>query len=113
MRHPRRRRPRRRCQTHARRKLMGMLRPEALDPEIREAVRDIPDFEFSDETVPIMRQNVVFTPVVAPDIERTDLTTDGGVSMTLLRPRDAAGDLPVVYWMHGGGMVFGNRYMDD
>jgi acetyl esterase/lipase len=92
---------------------MGMLRPEALDPEIRQAVRDIPDFEFSDQTVPIMRQNAVFTPVLAPDIERTELTTDGGVNMTLLRPRDAAGDLPVFYWMHGGGMVIGNRYMDD
>ena len=23
------------------------------------------------------------------------------------------GDLPVLFWMHGGGMVIGNRYMDD
>ena len=94
---------------------MVMLRQEALDPEIREAVRDIPDFVFSAETVPMMRQNAVFTPVGAPDIERTELTTesDGRVEMTLLRPRDAAGDLPVLYWMHGGGMVIGNRYMDD
>jgi len=94
---------------------MVMLRQEALDPEIREAVRDIPDFVFSAETVPMMRQNAVFTPVAAPDIERTELTTesDGRVEMTLLRPRDAVGDLPVLYWMHGGGMVIGNRYMDD
>ena len=91
---------------------MATLHPEALDPEIREAVRDIPDFVFSAETVPMMRQNAVFTPVAAPDIERTELTTepDGGVSMTMLRPRDAAGDLPVLYWMHGGGTVIGNRY---
>jgi acetyl esterase/lipase len=94
---------------------MVMLRQEALDPEIREAVRDIPDFVFSAETVPIMRQNGVFTPVDSPDIERTELTTasEGRVRMTVLRPRDAAGDLPVLYWMHGGGMVIGNRYMDD
>jgi len=94
---------------------MVMLRQEALDPEIREAVRDIPDFVFSAETVPMMRQNAVFTPVAAPGIERTELTTesDARVEMTLLRPRDAAGDLPVLYWMHGGGMVIGNRYMDD
>jgi acetyl esterase/lipase len=94
---------------------MVMLRQEALDPEIREAVRDIPDFVFSVETVPMMRQNAVFTPVAAPDIERVELTTgpDGGVSMTVLRPRGAVGDLPVLYWMHGGGMVIGNRYMDD
>jgi acetyl esterase/lipase len=94
---------------------MVMLRQQALDPEIHEAVRDIPDFVFSAETVPMMRQNAVFTPVAAPDIERTELTSGphGGVSMTVLRPRDAVGDLPVLYWMHGGGMVIGNRYMDD
>src|SRR5277367_2521371 len=96
---------------------MVTLRREALDPEIREAVRDIPDFVFSAETVPMMRQNAVFAPVVAPDIERTELTTEAGrVSMTMLRPRDAAhpvADLPVLYWMHGGGTVIGNRYMDD
>jgi acetyl esterase/lipase len=88
---------------------------EALDPEIREAVRNIPDFVFSVETVPMMRQNAVFAPVDSPDIERTELTTGpaGGVDMTALRPRDAVGDLPVLYWMHGGGTVIGNRYMDD
>lgn len=94
---------------------MVTLRQQALDPEIREAVRDIPDFVFSVETVPMMRQNAVFTPVAAPDIERVELTTgpDGGVSMTVLRPHGAVGDLPLLYWMHGGGMVIGNRYMDD
>ena len=92
-----------------------MLPREALDPEIREAVRDIPDFVFSVETVPMMRQNAVFSPVAAPDIARTELTTEpvGGVRMTVLRPRDAVGNLPVLFWMHGGGMVIGNRYMDD
>jgi acetyl esterase/lipase len=92
-----------------------MLPREALDPEIREAVGELPDFVFSAETVPMMRQNAVFAPVAAPDIERTELTTepDGGVSMAVLRPRDAVGNLPVLFWMHGGGMVIGNRYMDD
>jgi acetyl esterase/lipase len=94
---------------------MMLLPREALDPEIRDAVRDIPDFVFSAETVPMMRENAVFEPVAAPDIERTELTTEpgGGVSMTMLRPRDAVGNLPVLFWMHGGGMVIGNRFMDD
>jgi acetyl esterase/lipase len=94
---------------------MATLHREALDPEIREAVHDIPEFVFSAETVPMMRQNAVFVPVATPDIDRTELTTgpDGGVTMTMLRPRDAVGDLPVLYWMHGGGLVFGNRFMDD
>lgn len=88
---------------------------EALDPEIREAVRDIPDFVFSAETVPVMRQNAVFEPFDSPGIERTELTTgpDGGVSMTVLHPRDAVDNLPALFWMHGGGTVIGNRYMDD
>jgi len=86
-----------------------------LDPEIRAAVRDIPDFAFSAETVPMMRENAVFAPIDSPDIERIELAAgpDGGVEMTLLRPRDAVGDLPVLYWMHGGGTVIGNRYMDN
>ncbi|MDT5221323.1 MAG: hypothetical protein QOF15_3428, partial [Mycobacterium sp.] len=97
---------------------MVVLHADALDPEIRAAVRDLPDFVFSAESVPMMRQNAVFTRVPAPDIERTELTTepDGGVVMTMLRPRDAAHqveDLPVLYWMHGGGTVIGNRFMDD
>ena len=90
----------------------GGANAPGLDPEIRAAVRDIPDFVFSAETVPMMRENAVFAPVDSPDIERIELTTgpDGGVEMTLLRPRDAVGDLPVLYWMHGGGTVIGNRY---
>ena len=95
--------------------MMATLDREALDPEIRAAVRDIPDFVFSAETVPMMRENAVFAPVDSPDIERTELRTgpDGGVAMTLLRPRDAVGDLPILYWMHGGGTVIGNRFMDN
>ena len=91
------------------------MRPLVLDPEIREAVRDLPDFVFSTDTVPMMRQNAPFPPVPAPDIERIDLTTDpnGGVALTLLRPSGATGDLPALYWMHGGGTVIGNRFMDN
>jgi acetyl esterase/lipase len=94
---------------------MPPLRPEELDPEIRRAVGDLPDFAFSADTLPSMRQNALFSPVPAPDIERVELTTesDGDVRLSLLRPRDAVGDLPVLYWMHGGGMVIGNRHMDD
>src|ERR1700736_956052 len=91
------------------------MRPQELDPEIREAVRELPDFVFSTETVPMMRQNAPFAPVPASDIERIDLATDpdGGVALTLLRPRDAPDDLPALYWMHGGGTVIGNRFMDN
>jgi acetyl esterase/lipase len=94
---------------------MPRLRPEELDPEIRRAVADLPDFVFSADTVPLMRQNAVFSPVPAPDIERVELAAQPGgeVSLSVLRPHNAVGDLPALYWMHGGGMVIGNRHMDD
>ena len=92
------------------------MRPLELDPEIREAVRDLPDFVFSTDTVPMMRQNAPFPPVPAPDIERIDLTTDpnGGVSLTLLRPSGATGDLPGpvldAWWRDGDGKpLYGQR----
>ncbi len=56
----------------------------------------------------------MFEPQSAADIERVELTTDGGaVALSLLRPVDSADTPPVLYWMHGGGMVIGNRHMDD
>jgi acetyl esterase/lipase len=63
----------------------------------------------------MLRQNAVFEPVSAPDIDRVELSTesDNAVRLSLLRPRDAVGDLPALYWIHGGGMVIGNRHMDD
>lgn len=94
---------------------MATLDRDALDPEIRAAVQDIPNFVFSAETVPTMRQTAVFSPAPAPDIQHIELSAGlgGGVDMTVLRPHDVVGDLPVLYWMHGGGTVIGNRFMDS
>src|SRR5246127_3685867 len=44
---------------------------------------------------------------------RADDRTGRRSQLTVLRPRDAVGDLPVLYWMHGGGTVIGNRFMVD
>jgi acetyl esterase/lipase len=56
----------------------------------------------------------MFEPQSTPDVERVELTTDrGDVALSLLRPADSTDESPVLYWMHGGGMVIGNRYMDD
>jgi hypothetical protein len=66
---------------------MPRLRPDELDPEIRHAIEDLPDFIFAADTVPVMRQNAVFSPVPAPDIERVELTTQPGseVNLSVLR----------------------------
>jgi acetyl esterase/lipase len=93
---------------------MTMTRAGWIDPEIAESLRDFPDFDFSAENIPAMRGGTMFEPQSAPDIERVELTTDrGGVALSLLRLAETAPESPVLYWMHGGGMVIGNRYMDD
>jgi acetyl esterase/lipase len=93
---------------------MTMSRADWIDPEIGEMLRDFPDFDFSAENVPAMRAGTNFEPQSAPDIERVELITEhGGVALSLLRPVESADEPPVLFWMHGGGMVIGNRHMDD
>jgi acetyl esterase/lipase len=55
--------------------------------------------------------------VVKPDVDITDTTVPGGpsgtVSVRILRPRGAAGPLPVIVYIHGAGWVFGNAHTHD
>jgi acetyl esterase len=55
--------------------------------------------------------------VVKPDVDITDVTVPGGpsgtVSVRILRPREAAGPLPVIVYIHGAGWVFGNAHTHD
>jgi acetyl esterase/lipase len=93
---------------------MTVTRANWIDPEIAESLRDFPDFDFSAANLPAMRAGTMFEPQSAPDLERVELTTErGDVALSLLRPVESAERPPVLYWMHGGGMVIGNRYMDD
>jgi acetyl esterase/lipase len=93
---------------------MTLTRSNWIDPEIAESLRGFPDFDFSADNIPAMRSGTMFEPQSAPDIERIELTTDrGDVALSLLRLADSAAESPVLYWMHGGGMVIGNRHMDD
>jgi acetyl esterase len=52
-----------------------------------------------------------------PDVEIQDTTIPGGpsgeVSIRILRPRGASGDLPVILYTHGAGWVFGNAHTHD
>jgi acetyl esterase/lipase len=93
---------------------MALTRTDWIDPELNESLCGFPDFDFSVENIPAMRAGTMFEPQSAADIERIELTTEGGaVALSVLRPVDSAETPPVLYWMHGGGMVIGNRYMDD
>jgi acetyl esterase/lipase len=85
-----------------------------IDPEIAKHLVEMPSFDFSADTLPTMRQGTDFQPETAPGVSRAELSTElGDVCLTVLRPVGAVCELPALYWMHGGGMVIGNRYMDD
>jgi acetyl esterase/lipase/thioesterase domain-containing protein len=55
--------------------------------------------------------------IARPDVDVSDTTVPGGpsgeVPVRILRPRDAAGPLPVIVYIHGAGWVFGNAHTHD
>jgi acetyl esterase len=55
--------------------------------------------------------------IEAPDVHIEDTTIPGGpsgeVSIRILRPEGASGDLPVILYTHGAGWVFGNAHTHD
>jgi len=52
-----------------------------------------------------------------PDVDVEDTTIPGGpsgdVSIRILRPKGASGDLPVILYTHGAGWVFGDAHTHD
>ncbi|WAL64392.1 alpha/beta hydrolase [Amycolatopsis cynarae] len=50
--------------------------------------------------------------IAKPDAEIEDTTIDG-VAVRIVRPKGAAGPLPVVVYLHGAGWVFGNSHTHD
>ncbi|RCG26230.1 alpha/beta hydrolase [Sphaerisporangium album] len=57
-------------------------------------------------------------PAAVPGVEIEDRTVPGpdgdpDVRVRVYRPAGRGGPLPVLYWMHGGGMVLGMVEMDD
>ena len=93
--------------------MMAAIGSAWIDPEIGESLPGFPDFEFSVDKLLAMRSGSMFEPQAAPDVERVELTAEGGLALSVLRPVESADEPPVLYWMHGGGMVIGNRHMDD
>ncbi|MFE9130319.1 alpha/beta hydrolase [Streptomyces sp. NPDC007148] len=98
---------------------MTVARP-ALDPELRELLADMPQMtRLSAEVLAQLRQ-YPSTPVESllthRSVDRREITvpaTDGvPIPMSVISP--ATGDrttaAPCIYWMHGGGMVMGDRF---
>lgn len=93
-----------------------------LDPEIAAALAGMPTFDgFAFDDLPALRaqrEAMVAQLPLSDAVERRDLTVPGpagapDVVIRVHRPKGAAGLLPALYHMHGGGYVFGSRAMDD
>ena len=90
-----------------------------LDPEAAVAVAEFPiDFGvLCDETLPTIRAALAAlpTPNLSDLVERTEhvVPATDGVTLRVHRPFGVEGDLPCVYWMHGGGLVLGDQAQDD
>ena len=55
--------------------------------------------------------------IAKPDADVEDLSVPGGpsgdVSVRIVRPKGATGALPVIFYVHGAGWVFGNSHTHD
>ena len=97
-----------------------------IDAEIAAALSELPigniDFgTWTIETVPSLREMMSAMPPPPeppPTIERYDVVVPGPAgasdpSVRVYRPRDRSGPLPCLYWIHGGGYLFGSALTDD
>ncbi|MEW6038976.1 MAG: alpha/beta hydrolase [Pseudomonadota bacterium] len=57
------------------------------------------------------------TPIIKPPAAVEDLLISGGptgqISVRIVRPEAASGALPVIFYLHGAGWVFGNAHTHD
>jgi acetyl esterase/lipase len=96
---------------------MSLSRP-ALDPELAGLLAQLPTAPpLAADTLPLLRQYTVpaETFLAGRAIERQELSiaaADGAaLPMSVFRPAGrAAGPAPCIYWLHGGGMVLGDRF---
>jgi len=94
---------------------------QEIHPEFRTAVRRLPRLRLSRRTVRIVRpllglaRLLVRNPPLPDGIAITDLTVqDEGreIDVRLYRPAGATTALPVLVWIHGGGLILGD-HRDD
>ena len=92
------------------------------DPTVRAAIESGPQLGMVDgpslERVRAERLLLNQQVPLSDAVTRTDVTVpgpDGAASLRLRvhRARDAEGDLPCLYWTHGGGYVLGSPEQDD
>ncbi|QYC40927.1 Carboxylesterase NlhH [Nonomuraea coxensis DSM 45129] len=97
---------------------MSSLSRPALDPELGALLTGMPLVQ--EITPGILAQlRAIPAPPVEPllrgrAVDRRDVTVPGAggapIPLTVLTPAGAAPGAPCVYWMHGGGMIMGDRF---
>jgi acetyl esterase/lipase len=84
-----------------------------LDPEIHAVLADLPDLVFDAETLPVARQLLPAAADPSADMERADHPVGDVVVVSVTRPKHLAVPTACMYWIHGGGMIIGDRHMDN
>ncbi len=72
--------------------------------------------DLSDDTLAAARAQLAEASAaiaLSDSVSRTDHEIPGGPLVRVHRPVDAPGLLPGVLWLHGGGLVMGDRFQDD
>ncbi|TMR10631.1 alpha/beta hydrolase [Nonomuraea turkmeniaca] len=97
---------------------MSSLARPALDPELNALLTDVPLVPRITPQLLTQLRGMPSTPVESllegRAVDRREITVpapDGaGIPMTVLAPAGAGPAAPCVYWMHGGGMIMGDRF---
>ena len=90
-----------------------------IDPEVAEALvaLDLRLGELSNERLQSIRDRLsaVPLPALSDAVERRDhaVPERPPVSVRVHRDKQASGQLPCIYWMHGGGLILGRNGGDD
>ncbi|GIM90658.1 alpha/beta hydrolase [Paractinoplanes toevensis] len=82
-----------------------------LDPDLKALLAAMPTMPpLNEETLAQIRPYAAPPALDSPSVDRQEI--DGPARLTILRPAGpaAATPPPLVFWIHGGGMVMGNRY---
>ena len=80
--------------------------------------RFLPPISIGPRLSRLANRSPVRSPAAPDDIIVTDLEVPGpagapAVPVRMYRPRSARGDIPVLVWMHGGGMILGNHLSEQ
>ena len=99
----------------------GSIPRPPFDPQLVAGLATLPVkvLPWSDENWPVLRESVgLGVAAIAEDVERWDVSvTDyvvagprGDITLSRLAPREGASSAPGLYYVHGGGMLIGDRF---